>query len=169
MFPILNPPPSSLPVPSLWVISVHQPQASSIMHRTWTGDSFHIWYYTCFNATLPTSLFFSTILKVYSTHNKNQMKKTPAPNERLPASLTILSRRRTCLTSTIMKTYRSSCHGPSLFTVIDTRLITKEKDEERTRKGHLLMAWRALPLYWCNNALNHHSCYFRHHWGYNVW
>ena len=53
VFPILNPLPSSLPVPSLWVISVHQPQASSIMHRTWTGDSFHIWYYTCFNAILP--------------------------------------------------------------------------------------------------------------------
>ena len=53
VFPILNPPPFSLPVPSLWVIPVHQPQASSIMHRTWTGDSFHIWYYTCFNAILP--------------------------------------------------------------------------------------------------------------------
>ena len=48
--PILNPPFSSLPVPSLWVISVYQPQASSIMHWTWTGDSFDIWYYTCFNA-----------------------------------------------------------------------------------------------------------------------
>ena len=22
------------------------------MHRTWTGDLFHIWYYTCFNAIL---------------------------------------------------------------------------------------------------------------------
>ena len=53
VFPILNPPPTSFPVPSLWVISVHQPQASSIMHWTWTGDSFHIWYYTCFNAILP--------------------------------------------------------------------------------------------------------------------
>ena len=28
-------------------------QASCILHRTWTGDSFHIWYYTCFNAILP--------------------------------------------------------------------------------------------------------------------
>ena len=28
------------------VQSVHQPQASSIMHRTWTGNSFHIWYYS---------------------------------------------------------------------------------------------------------------------------
>ena len=53
MFPILNPPPTSLPVPSLWVVSVHQPQASSIIHWTWTGDSFHIWYYTSFNAILP--------------------------------------------------------------------------------------------------------------------
>ena len=42
VFPILNPPPSSLPIPSLWAVPVHQPQASSFVHRTWTGDSFHI-------------------------------------------------------------------------------------------------------------------------------
>ena len=53
VFPILNAPPTSLPIASLWVIPVHQPQASCIMHRIWTGDSFHIWYYTCFNVILP--------------------------------------------------------------------------------------------------------------------
>ena len=67
VFPILNPPSSSLPVPSLWVIPVHQPQASSIMHRTWTGDSFHIWYYTCFNSILPNHPTLSLFHRVQKT------------------------------------------------------------------------------------------------------
>ena len=42
VFPILIPPPSSLPVPSLWVISVHQPQASSIMFQCHSPKSSHL-------------------------------------------------------------------------------------------------------------------------------
>ena len=67
VFSILNPSPSSLPVPSLWVVPVHQPQASSIMHQTWTGDSFHIWYYTCFNAILPNHPTLSLSNRVQKT------------------------------------------------------------------------------------------------------
>ena len=59
--PILNPPPSPLPIPSLWVALVHQPQASSIVHWTWTDDSFHIWYYTYFNARVLALEFMNEI------------------------------------------------------------------------------------------------------------
>ena len=47
-------PPSHLPPHTIPLgHPVHQPQVSCILHWTWTGDSFHIWYYTCFNAILP--------------------------------------------------------------------------------------------------------------------
>ena len=39
-----TPPPTSLFIPSLWVIPVHQPQASCILRQTWTGDLFLILY-----------------------------------------------------------------------------------------------------------------------------
>ena len=67
MFPILIPPPSSLPIPSLWVVPVHQPQASSSVHRTWTGNSFHTWYFTCFNAILPNLPTLSLSCRVHKT------------------------------------------------------------------------------------------------------
>ena len=67
VFPILNLPPSSFPIPSLWVVLVHQPQASSIMHQTWTGNSFHTWYYTCFNAILPNLPTLSLCNRVHKT------------------------------------------------------------------------------------------------------
>ena len=67
MFPIPNLLPSSLPIPTLWVVPVHQPQATSIMHWTWAGDSFHIWYYTCFNAILPNHPTLSLSHRVQKT------------------------------------------------------------------------------------------------------
>ena len=67
MFPILKPPPSSLPVPSLWVVPVHQPQASSIVHQTWTGNLLHMWYYTRFNAILPNHPTLSLSQRVQKT------------------------------------------------------------------------------------------------------
>ena len=59
-----EPTPISLPVPSLWVIPVHQPQASCILYQTWTGDSFFIWYYTCFNAILPNLYTFTVYFQL---------------------------------------------------------------------------------------------------------
>ena len=51
----------TLPVPPLWVIPVPQPQASCIMHGTWTGDLFHIRYYTCFQKWFCSCLILSPL------------------------------------------------------------------------------------------------------------
>ena len=45
-------PPSHLP-PCTIPLSHPSAPAPSILYRTWAGDLFHIWYYTCFNAILP--------------------------------------------------------------------------------------------------------------------
>ena len=67
VFHIMNPPPTSLPIPSLWVIPVHQTQEPCLMHQTWTGDSFLIWYYTRFNAILPNHPTLSLSHRVQKT------------------------------------------------------------------------------------------------------
>ena len=50
--PILNPPPTSLPTQSFWVVPEHQRWVPCFMHRTCTVHLFYIWYYTSFNAIL---------------------------------------------------------------------------------------------------------------------
>ena len=67
VFSILSLPPTSFPIPSLWIIPVHQPQASYILHQTWTGDLLLICYYTCFNAILPNHPTLSLSHRVQKT------------------------------------------------------------------------------------------------------
>ena len=56
VLPILNPTPTSIPIPSLWVIPVHQPQVSCILHWTWTGISF---LYDIIHVSMPFSQIIS--------------------------------------------------------------------------------------------------------------
>ena len=55
-------PPCTIPLghPSAPAPNFQYPVANPV-HRTWIGNSFHIWYYTCFNTILPNhpTLFLS--------------------------------------------------------------------------------------------------------------
>ena len=46
-----------LPSPSLWVVPVHQPQASSIVRRTWTGRKVKFLMYTKMWRKMHTAIF----------------------------------------------------------------------------------------------------------------
>ena len=64
VFAILNP----LPPLSLYHLSGHpSAPAPSIQYRTWTGNSFHTLYFTCFNAILPNLPTLSLSHRVHKT------------------------------------------------------------------------------------------------------
>ena len=67
----MNPPPTSIPITSLWVSPAHQPQACCILHRTlhWRFDSYMIVYmFQCHSPTSSQPLPLPLSPKVRYTH-----------------------------------------------------------------------------------------------------
>ena len=88
MFPILNPPPSSLPVQSHWVTPVHQPQASSTDASTldWRFSSYMILYmFQCYS---PKSSHPLPLIQYAGVAAKSlQLCLTVQPHRRQPTRL----------------------------------------------------------------------------------
>ena len=64
--PYPEPLPTSLPIPSLWVVPDHWLWVPCFMHWTHTGHLFYIWWYTRFSAILsnhPTLIFSHWVQK----------------------------------------------------------------------------------------------------------
>ena len=106
MFPILNLPPTSLPVTSLWVIPVHQPQASCIMHRNWI----------CFiYDTIHFSMLFSQIIP---------LSPSPTESKRLfYTSVSLLLSHRVIITVFLNSIYMHSVQLSSVQSLKYTVLV----------------------------------------------
>ena len=71
VFPILKPPSTSLPIPSLRVIPVHRPWVPCLMHRTWIGDLLHIlviYIFQCYSLKSSHPGLFPQSPKLCSLH-----------------------------------------------------------------------------------------------------